>query len=240
MTEMMNTAVVNVLDSGFVRLVRCTGGDIDVARAARVSFDADWRAGEDEGSDERLIRYLWAHAHTTPFEAVTFTFEVKAPIFVFRQWHRHRTWSYNELSARYRELPEEFYIPKPEQVGFQSKDNKQGRTAGDQIADFVAMRERECQALEIACMQAFSTYRDLLDKGWPRELARSVLPVATYSHMFATVDLLNLLKFLTLRCDAHAQYEIRVYANAMRDLARTVAPVCITAWEGTTAAKATA
>ena len=88
---------------------------------------APWRAGEDQGSDARLIRYLWKNHHTTPFEAVTFTFEIKAPIFVFRQWHRHRTWSYNELSGRYRELPEEFYIPDPEAIGVQSKVNKQGR-----------------------------------------------------------------------------------------------------------------
>lgn len=100
---------VPVLDHGFVRLVDWMGDDCSVVRAARVSYDAAWRAGEDEKGDERLIRYLWKHKHTTPFEAVTFTFEVKAPIFVFRQWHRHRTWSYNELSARYRELPEEYY-----------------------------------------------------------------------------------------------------------------------------------
>lgn len=228
---------VDVLDHGFVRLVDSMGNDLSVVRAARVSYNAAWRAGEDQGSDSRLINYLWCHHHTTPFEAVSFTFEIKAPIFVFRQWHRHRTWSYNELSARYRELPEEFYVPKPEQVGFQSKENKQGRTTGDQVGDFVAMRRRECEAVQIACQQAFNVYRDLLDKGWPRELARSVLPVATYSHMFATVNLLNLLKFLTLRCDAHAQYEIRVYADAMRDLARLVAPVCISAWEGAAQAK---
>jgi len=224
---------VDVLDHGFVRLVDSMGDDLSVIRAARVSYDSAWRAGEDQGSDTRLINYLWRNHHTTPFEAVTFTFEIKAPIFVFRQWHRHRTWSYNELSARYRELPEEFYIPAPEQIGLQSKDNKQGRTTGDQLDDFVAMRGRECDMLRIACQQGFNAYRELLDKGWPRELARSVLPVATYSHMFATVDLLNLLKFLTLRCDSHAQYEIRVYADAMRDLARSVVPVCIAAWEGT-------
>ena len=89
----------------------------------RVSYDAAWRAGEDEGSDARLIRYLWKNAHTTPFEAVTLTFEVHAPIFVFRQWHRHRTWSFNELSARYRELPEEFYVPDAAMIGEQSKSS---------------------------------------------------------------------------------------------------------------------
>lgn len=223
---------IDVLDFGFVRLVDHMGSDLSVARAARISYDAAWRVGEDQGSDVKLINFLWKNHHTTPFEAVSFTFEIKAPIFVFRQWHRHRTWSYNELSARYRELPEEFYIPKPEQIGIQSKDNKQGRSATEGNDDFVNLRRRESEALQIACQQSFSVYRELLEKGWPRELARSVLPVATYSHMFASVDLLNLLKFLTLRCDSHAQYEIRVYADAMRELIRPIVPVCLSAWEG--------
>jgi len=216
---------VDVLDHGFVRLVDSMGSDLAIARAARVSYDAAWRAGEDSGSDARLIRYLWRNHHTTPFEAVTFTFEIKAPIFVFRQWHRHRTWSYNELSARYRELPEEFYVPDPGNIGVQSKDNKQGRALGTERDMLVP------SIIDFACRAAFETYRTLLAQDVPRELARSVLPVATYSHMFATVDLLNLLRFLTLRCDGHAQYEIRVYADAMRDLARTVAPEAIAAWE---------
>ena len=206
---------INVLDHGFVRLVDSMGNDLSVVRAARVSYDAYWRAGEDEGSDQRLINYLWKHRHTTPFEAVTLTFEIYAPIFVLRQWHRHRTWSYNELSARYRPLPEVFYVPNPSLIGEQSTDNKQGRRLD---ADLEAMRQKEIEILAKACKHSFETYDFLLDAGWPRELARSVLPVNTYSHMFATVNLLNLMKFLTLRCDEHAQYEIRVYANTMRDL----------------------
>lgn len=216
--------MIEVLDHGFVRLVDRMGTDLSVVRAARVSYSDGWRAGKDQGSDTRLINYLWKHHHTTPFEAVTFTFEVKAPIFVFRQWHRHRTWSFNELSARYRELPEEFYVPRPEDVGVQSASSKQARELGktDSISPDI---------IRTACETAFHAYRMLLADGVPRELARSVLPVATYSHMFATVDLLNLLKFLTLRCDAHAQYEIRVYAEAMRELVRPIVPVCIDAWE---------
>ena len=221
------TDKINVLDHGFVRLVDSMGSDLSVVRAARVSYDAAWRAGEDEKSDARLIRYLWRNKHTTPFEAVTFTFEVKAPIFVFRQWHRHRTWSYNELSARYRELPEEFYVPKEDVIGVQSKDNKQGRTLDGETYS----RAEQILAVRMANESAFLLYRNLLAMDWPRELARSVLPVATYSHMFTTVNLLNLLKFLTLRCDSHAQYEIRCYAEAMRDLARPVVPVCMSAWE---------
>lgn len=215
---------IDVLDHGFVRLVDHMGSDLSVTRAARVSYDAAWRAGEDEGSDARLIRYLWKNRHTSPFEAVEFQFEVKAPIFVFRQWHRHRTWSFNELSARYRELPEEFYVPDPALIGTQSTSSKQARDIGK--ADHVA-----AGMIKLCGEAAFGIYRDLLARGVPRELARSVLPVATYSHMFAKVDLRNLLGFLDLRLDPHAQYEIRVYGEAMRDLARAVAPVCIGAWE---------
>lgn len=219
--------IIKVLDHGFVRLVDSMGSDLSIARAARVSYDAGWRAGENEGSDNKLIRYLWRNHHTTPFESVTFTFEIKAPIFVLRQWHRHRTWSYNEVSARYTELPEECYVPDAEQICAQSTTNKQGRDGvpllhGPQLTRLMAAAHRD----------AFRAYHLLLEEGVTRELARSVLPVATYSHMFATVDLLNLLKFLTLRCDAHAQYEIRVYADAMRELAREIVPVAIAAWEG--------
>lgn len=220
--------IINVLDHGFVRLVDHMGSDLSVARAARVSYDAAWRAGEDQGSDAKLINYLWKNHHTTPFEAVTFTFEVKAPIFVFRQWHRHRTWSYNELSARYRELPETFYVPAVNAMATQSTDNKQGRS-DDAVNEQWALTQAE--NIRESCAASFDTYRDLLAMGVARELARSVLPVATYSHMFASVDLLNLFRFLTLRCDSHAQYEIRVYAEAMRDLARQIVPVCMKAWE---------
>lgn len=221
----MNSRKVDVLDHGFVRLVDSMGGDISVVRAARVSYDAAWRAGENEGSDVRLINYLWRNKHSTPFEAVTLTYEVKAPIFVLRQWHRHRTWSYNEVSARYTELPEEYYVPDLSQITTQSQSNKQMRT--DVINEHAeTIREN----ISLSCESAFEEYRALLDLGTPRELARLVLPTATYSHMFATVNLLNLMKFLTLRCHSHAQYEIRVYADAMLDLARLVAPVCMAAW----------
>lgn len=221
---------IDVLDHGFVRLVDHMGGDLSIVRAARVSYDAAWRAGENEGSDARLIRYLWKNAHTTPFEAVTLTFEVKAPIFVFRQWHRHRTWSFNELSARYRELPEEFYLPAPTAVGTQSSSSKQARDIGTLDETVLQDRQFEVALVRRHCNEAFKLYRSLIERGWPRELARSVLPVNTYSHMFATVDLRNLLHFLDLRTHPHAQHEIRVYAEAMRDLAITVAPVALTAW----------
>lgn len=215
---------IDVLDHGFVRLVDRMGDDLSVVRAARVSYDAAWRAGEDKGGDAGLINYLWKHRHTTPFEAVTLTFEVKAPIFVLRQWHRHRTWSYNELSARYRELPADFYVPVPDIVGQQSETNRQGRHYGKVASG------NSLAAYRTHCISAFAVYQDLIEQGWPRELARGVLPVATYSHMFATVNLLNLFRFLTLRMEAHAQYEIRMYAEAMCELAKIVAPISVAAW----------
>lgn len=220
---------IDVLDHGFVRLVDSMGGDLAIARAARVSYDAAWRAGEDEGSDARLIRYLWKHQHTTPFEAVEFQFEVMAPVFVFRQWQRHRTASINELSARYRELPEVYYLPEPAAVGAQSANNKQARDIDAALP--LGEREQEIEDVRRHCVAAFDLYRSLLAKGWPRELARSVLPLNTYSHMFWKANLRNVFHFLTLRCDPHAQHEIRVYAEAMRELIRPVAPIAVSAWE---------
>lgn len=223
---------INVLDHGFVRLVDSMGNDLSVVRSARVSYDAAWRAGEDSGSDSKLINYLWKHKHSTPFESVTFTFEVKAPIFVFRQWHRHRTWSFNELSARYKELPEEYYMPEPNLIGSQSSSNKQMRVIGGEISNFEDENNRHQLEINDTLMKlCFSRYKELIKSGWPRELARSVLPVATYSHMFGTVNLLNLFKFLTLRTHQHAQYEIQVYAKAMLELIRPIVPVCVDAWE---------
>ena len=221
----MNEAI-KVLDHGVVRLVEHMGSDLSIVRNARVSYAAEWRAGEDEGSDSRLINYLMKNHHTTPFEAVTFTFEVKAPIFVLRQWHRHRTWSYNELSARYRELPEEFYVPAMEQITTQSLDNKQMRTTEQNpragyVAELITSIDKE----------AFSYYNTLLTCGTPREIARSVLPVGAYSHMFCTVDLHNLFHFLRLRLHSHAQYEIRVYAQALLELIEPIVPVAVKAFK---------
>lgn len=217
---------IDLLDHGFVRLVDSMGDDLSIVRNARVSYDAEWRTGEDKGSDARLINYLYNNGHNTPFEAVTLTFDVKAPIFVFRQWHRHRTQSYNELSARYRELPEEFYIPEPAQITTQSTDNKQMRT--DEVHP--QAEEFRQKMMDVNC-EAFRTYKQMIADGCPRELARSVLPVSTYSHMFATVNLHNLFRFLSERLHPHAQYEIRVYAEAMLKLIEPVAPVAVAAFK---------
>ena len=225
---------IKVLDKGYVRLVSSHGDDLAIVRAARVSYDAEWRSGEDAGKDAKLISYMLKNGHTSPFEHVTFTFEVKAPIFIFRQWHRHRTWSYNELSARYTEMPDEYYVPDPAVIGTQSASNKQARDIaadadGVEIPGYLL---DQIIAYRQTCNGAFRQYGALIAAGWPRELARAVLPVATYSKMFATVDLHNLLHFLKLRLHPHAQWEIRQYAQAMLDLIDPIVPAAITAWRG--------
>lgn len=224
----MTSDKINVLNHGFVRLVDHMGDDLSIVRNARVSYDAAWRAGDDTGSDKRLINYLWKNGHNTPFEAVTFTFEVKAPIFVIRQWHRHRTWSYNEISARYKELPAEFYVPEPQSIGKQSSDNKQMRDISGEVTEsdrFIVGTIRS------ANKESFGTYRNLIELGVPREIARSVLPMGTYTHMFATVNLGNMFKFLIERQHEHAQYEIRVYADAMLEHIKPIVPVAVQAFE---------
>ncbi len=219
---------VNVLDHGHVGLVGYLGSDLEISRAARVSYNAEPRA-----EDGKLIHYLLKNKHTSPFEAVVFTFDVKAPIFVFRQWHRHRTWSYNEVSARYVKLPTEYYVPDAEVIGTQSKDNKQ-------VRDMVKVAATEKQRvyflqnlIRTQCSQAFDIYEELLACGMPRELARSVLPVATYSHMFATVDLHNLFHFIKLRMHSHAQWEIQQYAKAMLHLIEPIVPEAVKAFKDT-------
>lgn len=212
-----------VLDHGMVRVVDYMGSDLSVVRAARVSYNAEPR---NDGSDEKLIHYMMRNKHTSPFESVSFTFEVKAPLFVIRQWQRHRTWRYNEVSARYSELPEEFYVPALDQITTQSTDNKQMRTT-IQHPDAANIQ----QLIRMQCRDCFDTYKGLLQDGCPRELARTVLPLATYSRMFATVDLHNLFHFIRIRRDPHAQYEIRVYAEAMLDLIREIVPVSVEAFE---------
>ncbi len=213
-----------VLNHGHVRLVEHMGSDLSIVRNARVSYDAEWRSGEDDGKDAKLIDYLVRNHHTSPLESVQFTFDVKAPIFVFRQWHRHRTWSFNEVSARYSELPEEFYVPEVSQITTQSTSNKQMRT--DTEHPLSASIQHSILA---TCEYAFKTYQALIAEGCPRELARGVLPVNTYSHMFATVDLHNLAHFLRLRLHPHSQYEIRVYAQAMLELIEPIVPVAVAA-----------
>lgn len=216
--------MIKVLNHGHVRLVESMGSDLSIVRNARVSYDAEWRTGEDAGKDEKLIDYLVKNRHTSPLECVQFTFDVKAPIFVFRQWFRHRTISVNEISARYSELPEEYYIPEVSQITTQAKDNKQMRTY-----DIHPEAERFQDVISSACADAFGWYRLMIKHGVPRELARGVLPVNTFSHAFITTDLHNLSHFLKLRLHEHSQYEIRVYAQAMLELIEPIVPVTVAA-----------
>lgn len=215
---------IKVLNHGHVRLVDSMGSDLSIVRNARVSYDAEWRTGEDASKDAGLISYLIRNHHTSPLECVKFTFDVKAPIFVFRQWHRHRTWSFNEISARYAPLPEEYYIPEVSQITYQHESNKQMRT--DEIHREAELIQR---MITSQCESAFANYHQMLKIGCPRELARGVLPVNTFSHMFATVDLHNLFGFLKLRLHEHAQYEIQVYAQAMLDLIEPIVPIAVAA-----------
>lgn len=224
--------VVNVLDHGHVRLVESMGSDLSIVRNARVSYDAEWRTGDDAGKDEKLINYLLKNGHTSPFESARFTFDVKCPLFVARQWMRHRTWSYNEVSARYSQLPAEMYVPDPNVLGVQSKDNKQMRDISEEMTDEQwASAVMASETISAANQNAYDIYQNLIDNGVPRELARGVLPMNTYTHFFATVDLHNLMHFLRLRLHEHAQYEIRVYAEAMLELVRPAVPASVAAFE---------
>lgn len=220
--------MINVLDHGFVRLVDHLGTDTDISRAARVSYNTPARE-----KDAGLIKYLLRNKHTSPFEAVVFTFEVKAPIFVFRQWHRHRTWSYNEVSARYTVLPAEFYVPTPLSIGKQSIDNKQMREFVNPDLDPVAIvrAQRISKIIRLQCEHAHEAYLDLLEGRCPRELARGVLSLNTYSRMFATVDLHNLFHFIKLRIHENSQYEIQVYAEALLQLIAPIVPLATEAFK---------
>ena len=206
---------VTVLDHGYLEPIESWGSDERIIEAARMSTAKGFEGwGPDEHGkpgDEKLLRYLWEHKHATPFEMAGVVIEVQAPIFVFREWHRHRTQSYNEMSARYVELPELFYVPLPERVQAQSKTNKQG-------SDGELPEWARAMALTdiVDCSRfAFARYQAMLEVGVAREIARLVLPVNTYSRMRASANLRNWLAFLTLRMDPAAQWEIRQYANAV-------------------------
>lgn len=215
-----------VLNHGLVQLVDHMGSDLSVVRNARVSYNAAWRAGEDEGSDARLIRYLMKNGHNTPFEAPYITFEVIAPIFVVRQWHRHRTQSYNELSARYKELSCEFFLPDLHTITEQGTGNKQMRS---KIQHPNAAHIRGL--IEKANVASVKVYRELILLGCPRELARSVLPVGTFTHMFASANLHNWMRFLKERLHEHAQYEIQVYAIEIAKILAQLYPVTMQAFK---------
>ena len=212
---------VKCLDKGFVRLVDSMGGDDAIVQAARVSYG---KGTSKVSQDRGLIRYLMRHRHTTPFEMVEFKFHCKMPIFVARQWVRHRTANINEYSLRYSEARDEFYYPESKHIQFQSALNKQGRSGNvpKQLTDKVMKYFKEISE------RSFDMYKELNEAGLAKELIRAILPVNLYTEWYWKNDLHNLLHFIGLRSDNHAQYEIRVYSDAMADAVKKVAPF---AWE---------
>jgi thymidylate synthase (FAD) len=227
-----NTPEKKILDKGHVRLVDIMprlvpdGQTCDqaIVQAARVSYGQGTKqVNEDRG----LIRYLMRHSHTTPFEMVDLKWHVKMPLFVCRQWIRHRTVSVNEVSGRYSVLKDEFFSPEISTVRLQSKTNKQGSEQPIEpvdAADFI-------HSLDELSRTAYQKYEEAIAKGIGKEQARLYLPVNLYTELYWKINLHNLLHFLKLRCDSHAQYEIRVFADAMLEMIRPLVPWTIEAWE---------
>lgn len=214
-----------VLDKGFVRLVDYLGSDSRIVQAARVSYgDGTKTVREDKG----LINYLLRNEHTSPFEQVVFTFHVKLPIFVARQWIRHRTARLNEISGRYSVMKNEFYVPSDEDIAFQSTDNKQGRSSGDVPAE---LRKAVLEEITVGQSKAYESYKKLIDSGIARELSRVNLPLSLYTEWYWQIDLHNLFHFLKLRLDGHAQKEIRDYAAVMYEIASKVCPFACEAFD---------
>ena len=213
-----------VLDRGFVRLIDYMGGDDAIVQAARVSYgDGTKKVHEDRG----LIRYLMRHKHTTPFEMVEFKFHVKLPIFVARQWIRHRSANVNEYSGRYSVMKEEFYFPANEDIRKQSKRNRQGSSEEELPAE---IRQRFLEYLQKSSKEAYAQYEEFIGEGLARELARINLPLSLYTEWYWKIDLHNLFHFLRLRMNDHAQKEIRVYADVMAEIVKTICPLAYEAF----------
>ena len=216
------------LNKGYVMLVDYMGGDLSVVQGARVSYAQDFGTF-DVVKDKALINYLMAHRHTTPFEQVQIKVEMKLPIFVARQWVRHRTASLNEQSGRYTQLESDFYVPELDDIQAQSKDNKQGRAEDGSFT--LSDKERFQANLRSEQSQAYSLYDERIEVGMAKELARINLPLSIYTRWVWSQNLWNMLHLLGLRMDSHAQKEIRVYANALYEVVKAVAPVSLAAWE---------
>lgn len=212
------------LNYGFVRLVDVMGDDTSIIQAARVSYGKGTKTVRE---DKALIHYLLSHKHTSPFEMVEFKFHCKMPIFVARQWIRHRTASVNEISGRYSEMKDEFYVPELGKVNAQSKDNKQGR--GDELDSTV--QQLIIDSMSEEQRDLYDGYQEYLDKGVAKELARVNLPLSLYTEWYWKIDLHNLFHFLKLRLDPHAQYEIRVFAEAMYEIVKQCCPIAAEAFE---------
>jgi len=226
---------IPVLDHGFIRVVDYMGDDSSIVQAARVSYG---KGTKKVSTDAGLIKYLMRHWHSTPFEMCEIKYHVKLPIFIARQWIRHRTANVNEYSARYSILDKEFYLPTPEHLAAQSKNNRQGRgdiLKGDQAKQVLDLLKKDAE-------QTYKNYEEMLNErydgsvidekksGLARELARMNLTLNTYTQWYWKTDLLNLLNFLSLRTDSHAQYEIRAYGDVMIDSLKRWVPVTFDAF----------
>ena len=221
---------IPVLDHGFIRVVDYMGDDTSIVQAARVSYG---KGTKKVSTDSGLIKYLMRHWHSTPFEMCEIKYHVKLPIFIARQWIRHRTANVNEYSARYSILDKEFYLPSPEHLAAQSQANRQGR--GDILKGEQAKKVLEL--LKGDAEQTYNNYENMLNErydgsvinqsgvGLARELARMNLTLNTYTQWYWKTDLLNLMNFLRLRADRHAQYEIRAYADSMLDTLKKWVPI---------------
>lgn len=212
---------IPVLDHGFVRYVDHMGSDMRIVEAARISYQSP---SKGEEADKKLIEYLYKNKHTSPFEMGKVTLNIKLPIFVMRQYVRHRMQNLNEVSARYTELPNEMYFP--EKWRKQDTKNKQGSLETEEL-DHIAIGYR----VKMCCTSAYNTYKVLLEQGVAREMARMVLPVNIYTEIYACWDLKNLLHFITLREDAHAQAEIQDYGQAIKAIAKELFPWTMEAYE---------
>lgn len=217
--EYHDTYSINVLDKGYVKLVDFMGDDGDIANAARVSKPG----AKKKSTDDKLIKYLYEHDHLTPFEHVVLKFRVKCPLAIARQWMRHRTFSYNEQSARYGEVTEEFYFPARENICAQSTTSKQ--SAGLPLNNLDAEFADTC--IRVATAESYKHYRHLIDGGVARETARIVLPVNMYTEFYATGNLRNWMHFLELRNAPNAQWEIQQYAQAIETITTEIFPLAM-------------
>ncbi len=215
MAETIDKKQYSILDKGFVELVDMMGGDKRAVQAARVSFQKGLKS---EKKDRKLIAYLMENGHESPFEHIVFTFRVKAPMFIARQWFRHRISSFNEISGRYSVIKHEFYIP--EELRVQDQVNKQGSQTDSE-------RELEPESLQLLQQQtedAYKTYHRLLEDGVAKEMARMVLPVNIYTQWYWTINARSLMNFINLRADSHAQWEIQQYARRIAGIFEQTCP----------------
>lgn len=224
---------IKALDHGFVRYIDHMGSDERIVEGARISYKSPSK-GPDQ--DKKLLNYLWKHKHSSPFELCKITFNIKMPIFVMRQYVRHRMQNLNEVSARYTELPNEFYIPKEWRK--QDIKNKQGsiedknwQPSIETNGEYGDGHKDVSTLFEGVCQENYNVYQSMIDSGIAREMARMVLPINIYTEVYSCWDLKNLLHFISLREDSHAQYEIQEYAKAMKQICKELFPNTIEAFD---------